>query len=67
MPDFVRSSEELMIKFVSSRFGPTNQDYHDIASQVKISALREPSHYDKKIMMLMDVLNLAAVVCCAML
>ena len=36
MPDFIRSSEELIFKFLSSKFGPTNHDNHNATLQVKI-------------------------------
>ena len=58
IPGFIRSSEELMLKFSSSQFGPTNHDDHDTTLQVKTEAFRESGHCDEKIMSLMAVLNL---------
>lgn len=63
IPDFIRSSEELIFEFVSSQFGPTNHDNHDVTLQVKIPVFRESGHYDKNIMPLMAVLNLVAITC----
>ena len=34
--DFVRSSEELMLKFASPQFSPTNHDNYNATLQVKI-------------------------------
>ena len=42
--DFIRISEELMFKFVSSQFSPTNHENHDVTFQVKTEAFRMSCH-----------------------
>ena len=62
-PEFIKSSEELMLKFVSSEFGRTNYGNHDPTLQVKIAALNDSSHCDKHIIPLIVPLNLVAIAC----
>ena len=58
VPNFTRSSEESIFKFVSLQLSLTNHDDFDITSQVKIAAFLESSHHDKNIMTLMAMLNI---------
>ena len=55
-PGFVRTSDNLTIKLMSSKLGPTNHDNHFETLQVKTSVLCE-SGYCEKIMPLMTELN----------
>ena len=52
-----------MFKFVSSQFGATNYDNHDVTLQVKIEVFRESGYYDKNIMPFMATLSLVAISC----
>ena len=63
MPDFIRSSEELVFTFVSSQNFPTKDCDHDATLQIKIVVFRESSHHNKNIMPLMDALNLFSIAC----